>query len=289
MTLLTEAMRHPLDPGYQEATDRRRAAGNPPVGARRRTWLLLLAITLGLLTAASAAALRAPEPAVAQARALLEEQIGDRTAVTDQLVAENNLRSREIARLQTAAIGGQDPELLARLAADGMSSGAVAVTGPGLRITVEDSDSTRESPDQSDPDERVQDVDLQIAVNGLWAAGAEAIGINGHRLTAVTAIRSAGSAILVDLVPLTSPYVVEAIGDPARLATRFARTTAGQHLATLRNTYGIGSQITNEDLLELPGSAGTSLRSATEAGSTTPSGVASSGPTDGPTTEGGAP
>lgn len=279
MNLLNEVMQRPLDPGYQEATDRRRAAGSRPVGLRRRAWLLVLAIALGMLTATAAADLRAPEPAVAQARALLEKQIEERTAVAEQLQAENDDRSREIAALQAAAIGVQNPALLARLAADGVSSGAAAVSGSGLRITLQDSADAREDPERANPDERVQDVDLQIAVNGLWASGAEAIAINRHRLTAVTAIRSAGSAILVDLVPLSGPYVIEAIGDPAQLATRFARTAAGDHLATLRNTYGVGSRITSQDRLELPGSTATRLWSATAAPATTPAGVASSGPT----------
>lgn len=290
MTLLNEVMRRPLDPGYQQAADRRRAAGDPPVGALRRGWLLALAIVLGLLTATAAVDLRAPQPAVAQARILLDKQIGERTAAAATLLAENQRRSAQIAELQSAAIGTSDPQLLAQLTADGVSSGTLAVAGPGLRITVQDSATAREHPGQGSTDDRVQDVDLQIAVNGLWAAGAEAIAINGHRLTAVTAIRSAGSAILVDLAPLSGPYVVEAIGDPARLTTRFARTAAGQHLTTLRNTYGIASDITSEERLELPGSTEPHLSSASAAGAPTtsptspagansPSAVASSAPT----------
>ena len=58
-------------------------------------------------------------------------------------------------------------------------------------------------------------------VNGLWAAGAEAVAVNGQRLTALSAIRSAGDAILVDYRPLTRPYVVVAIGDPRTLQSRF--------------------------------------------------------------------
>lgn len=279
MTLLNEVMRRPLDPGYQAAADRRRAAGNPPQHLVHKAWLLLLAIALGLLTVTAAADLRAPEPAVAQARSLLEKQITQRTAVAEQLQADNGRRSRQIARLQTAAIGDQNPALLARLAADGVSAGAVAVRGPGLRITVQDSAAASQDPEHANPDQRVQDVDLQIAVNGLWASGAEAIAINGHRLTAVTAIRSAGSAILVDLIPLTSPYGIEAIGDPAHLETRFARTEAGQHLSALHNTYGIGNRITSQDRLELAGTSGTRLWSATVASTTSPGDVASSGPT----------
>ena len=56
----------------------------------------------------------------------------------------------------------------------------------------------------------------------------------------MTAIRSAGDAVLVDLVALSSPYTVEAIGDAVDMQTALARASAGQHLATLRATYGIG-------------------------------------------------
>ena len=45
--------------------------------------------------------------------------------------------------------------------------------------------------------EQVLDSDVQRAVNGLWAAGAEAVSVNGSRLTARSAIRSAAGAILV--------------------------------------------------------------------------------------------
>ncbi|NMR21554.1 DUF881 domain-containing protein [Cellulomonas fimi] len=281
MTLINEVMRRPLDPGYQEAADRRRAAGNPPLRMTTRAWLAVLAFGLGVVTVTAALDLRAPEPAVAEARELLQDQIAERATVADRFQDELEATQQQVSELQTAAIGGQDPELLARLAADGVAAGAVAVSGPGLRVTVQDSDAVVQRPDRASLDERVQDVDLQIVVNGLWAAGAEAVAINGHRLTAVTAVRSAGSAILVDLIPLSGPYVVDAIGDPNQLATRFARTSAGQHLALLRNTYGISSQIATEDSLELAGSSGTRLWSATAPGEAIPDDVASSGPTDG--------
>ena len=116
-----------------------------------------------------------------------------------------------------------------------VESGVVPVAGRGLRIEL--TDAPTDDPDTQDPTLRVQDVDLQVVVNGLWAAGAEAIAVNGHRLTSMTAIRSAGDAVLVDLVPLSSPYKVDAIGDPvamqpalARIERRPAHVDAPDHL-----------------------------------------------------------
>ena len=60
---------------------------------------------------------------------------------------------------------------------------------------------------------RVRDRDMQRVVNGLWESGAEAISVNGQRLTALSAIRAAGDAILVDNKPLVPPYTVLAVGD----------------------------------------------------------------------------
>ena len=147
---------------------------------------------------------------------------------------------------------------------DELAAGTGAVGGPGLRVTVEDAPVTRADPEAADPDLRVQDVDLQVVVNGLWAAGAEAVAVNGQRLTALTAIRTAGSAILVDLAPLSSPYVVEAVGRPHRDADgvrpdqrRPAPRDAAQHLRDPEP-----GRPPAEDL-RLPGSSRTRLQSAT--------------------------
>ena len=84
----------------------------------------------------------------------------------------------------------------------GLASGTLPVEGPGLVVRLDDAppDDAVEDPLRGGTpvDGRVQDRDLQDLVNGLWAAGAEAISINDVRLTALTAIRSAGDAVLVD-------------------------------------------------------------------------------------------
>ena len=87
------------------------------------------------------------------------------------------------------------------------------------------------------------DRDLQIVVNGLWAAGAEAIAINGQRLTARSAIRSAGQAILVDFRPLVAAVRRQRGRRPGGLQTRFAAGSAGAYLRALRDNYGIRAAI----------------------------------------------
>jgi len=104
--------------------------------------------------------------------------------------------------------------------------------------------------------------DLQIIVNGLWQAGAEAISVNGHRLTSRAAIRFAGAAILVDYRPLTRPYVITAIGDPSSLSVEFADGDGGSYLQSLEANYRIRGDIKEHDSVVVPGEPALSLRMA---------------------------
>jgi uncharacterized protein YlxW (UPF0749 family) len=108
----------------------------------------------------------------------------------------------------------------------------------------------------------VQDGDLQLAVNGLWSAGAEAISINGQRLGATSAIRQAGQAILVDQHPVTPPYVISAIGDQESLRNRFITTPEAHTLAKLTRDYGVVFDYARADELHLPAGTSAELRSA---------------------------
>jgi uncharacterized protein YlxW (UPF0749 family) len=108
----------------------------------------------------------------------------------------------------------------------------------------------------------VFDADLQVIVNGLWAAGAEAIAINGHRLTALSAIREAGQAILVDFRPLVPPYQIDAIGNSSQLQSGFASGSAGPYVQSMRDNNGIRVEIAPVKQLALPGAGDLVLREA---------------------------
>jgi uncharacterized protein YlxW (UPF0749 family) len=272
MSLLIEAAMNPVDPAYAEAAARRRPPRRANPGAS--AVVVLLAVLLGFGTVWAARELRAPRPEVLRARDLLESQIEQRNAEAQALADANAALGAEVDALSAGALAGGGEAVVEALLTQGAVVGTVAVRGPGLAVTL--SDSLRAQSGAEDAaDERVQDLDLQILANGLWAAGAEAIAINGQRLTAVSAIRSAGEAILVDLIPLIGPYEVDAVGDPETMRTELARTTAASHLALLRDTYDIGVQIVPSDGLELPASPVPTLRYATPAGGT---GVAPGGP-----------
>lgn len=270
MTLLVEVMEKPLDPGYAEAAERRAAAERAGLPSRRRgpgvAVLLVVAILLGLLTFSAARQLRAPQAEVAAAREVLENQIVDRRAEVDALQRQSVALSDQVEDLQHTALASEDPALLQTLRLDGVVSGSAAVTGPGLVVTLSDGDAAQSETDP-DPSARVRDADVQTVVNALWAAGAEAISVDDQRLTSLSAIRNAGDAILVDLVPLPGPtYTVRAIGDSDEMQTAYARSGAPAYLQLLGSRYGIESSITPQSDLSLPGVGNQTLRYAEPSG-----------------------
>lgn len=262
MTLLREVMERPLDAGYAEAAARRAAGEERPTSQLQRTGrmalVLVLAIAIGLGGVWAARELRNPAPG-SSARQVLIDQIHERSETGAELVEQNAALRTEVQELQEQAFG--DAAAVANQAAAqlGIWAGTTPVTGPGIVITMQDSDAAQAGEPGSE-EGRVQDYDLQVVVNSLWASGAESIAINGIRLTGATAIRTAGDAVLVDLQPLISPYTIEAIGDPDEMRTAFARSGGASLLSSLNAPpFGIPSQLVVADALTLAAGSSPSL------------------------------
>jgi len=272
MTLITEMMERPLDPGYAAAAETRQKSGLPPATSHRSPMLVLVAVLIGALLSISALALRVPETTASSAKTYLVSRI---EAMRSHAEAQTRLIAtvrREIDNAQAAALSRQSQTLLAaELSRLELAAGTVPVTGPGLVLTVDDAaaDAGLKNPNvdplaATAPDQgKVIARDLQIIVNGLWQAGAEAISVNGHRLTSRAAIRFAGAAILVDYRPLTRPYVITAIGDPGSLSADFAAGDGGSYLKSLEVNYKIRGDIKERDSVVVPGEPALSLRMAT--------------------------
>jgi len=237
-----------LDEDYAKAAAQR---DDDPRGRRRmpRTLGSLGLIGLGLLVTATALQTRSDEPAEAQERTALISQISERESEISRLASRTDELESDVEGLQgtNEQIGSRGEELLDTLNESQLLAGSVPVTGPGVRIVVDD-----ESEGVSGSGGTILDVDLQVLVNGLWQAGSEAIAINGNRLGALSAIRTAGRAITVNYNSLTRPYVVTAIGNPDTLEASFADTPGGQAWFDLQTNYGIHFDMETVDDLTLP-------------------------------------
>lgn len=136
-------------------------------------------------------------------------------------------------------------------------AGLSPLAGPGVRLRLQDAQS--ECPTGDPADCRIRDRDLQAAVNTLFAAGAEAIAVNGQRVVATTAIRNAGSAVLVNYHVLGPPYEVAAIGKPEKLAAGVRESDLARDFEVWTERYGLGFDMETVDELTLPAYGG-SLR-----------------------------
>lgn len=244
MDLLRQIRESALDPDYARA-------GRHVTRGRWRLPLAAVALVLGVVVAIQGWYTYKAAPDLNTEREQLINRIGAVDKSNDELRAQQVALEQEIAALQKRQA---DTTTQTQLDAQGAVAGGAAVTGPGVVIVVDDSPGTNAA--------RVTDEDLRQLTNGLWQAGAEAIAINGHRLSSRTAIRSAGSAITVDYRSLTRPYRIEAIGDPVTLPAKFAGTSGGSWWADAKANYGLAYGVTTASSLNLPADPGLSVSAA---------------------------
>ncbi|MDH6629980.1 uncharacterized protein YlxW (UPF0749 family) [Streptomyces sp. LBL] len=268
MSLLTNVMDHSLDDGYAEAAARKKAegAGGLPKTLRAKLGLAAGLVLAALVVTVGAAQARVAAPVVAKEREELIDRIDRETEAADKLESSVDALRDDVSTRQREALksgDGDQAELM------GLLSGATEVRGPGVKLVVDDAKEASTGGD-GDPREtagfsdtgRVRDRDMQRVVNGLWASGAEAVSVNGQRLTALSAIRAAGEAILVDNKPLVPPYTVLAVGDGKRLSTRFQNSADGLYLHALQENFGIRTAISVEGGLRLPAAPSVIVRTA---------------------------
>jgi uncharacterized protein YlxW (UPF0749 family) len=249
MGLLAYLSTHTLDEDYAFVSRRRATIGTSPP-TRRRIGLVgavvVFAFAILVVTAAvqtsrnSVADERQRRELVAQVNAARAQLDDERTRI-DQVQAEADRLGAARLRDDASTQG-----LLDTITQLGTKAGTEPVRGPGVRVVVDD------APGANSARNKVLDSDLQRLVNGLWEAGAEAMTVNGQRLTNLSAIRLAGDAITVNNRSLRRPYVVMAIGNKDTLPARFAESSSGQAWLDLERQVGLRLSITPDSSMRLP-------------------------------------
>lgn len=274
MSLLNDITANALDADYRRKADERAAkraagAGTDAIpnaaGERSRPrvrWVgspVLAAglLAIGLLVGVAYVRVQDNESVRSAERESLIQRIQTSRAEVEQLqdrvnTLEADIGTLESVRLESTAVGRR---LADRTAVAQTHVGTGPVIGPGVIITLDDA--PEDWPGRDPDDSLVKDVDIQQVVNGLWTAGAEAIAVNGQRLTPTSAIRSANNIVQVNYQPVSPPYTVSAIGDDKTLAARFGEGYGGRWLRAVSSDVGIrfSVAIANDDLVLPAGSA----------------------------------
>jgi uncharacterized protein YlxW (UPF0749 family) len=275
MSLLVDMAAAALDPAYGDAAarkERQRLAVGPtdaPGGGRRASKRVTgLLVVVGVVTGVGAAQVRQRSNDAGSVRSSLVADVRRETALTDTLAREADTLRADVQRVRNQALGdgSRGRSLASQVAVLELVTGEQPVRGPGLVVSLDDAANATDGGATPRGGQlasgRIYDRDVQDAANALWAAGAEAITINGQRLTAQTAIRSAGEAVLVDFRPLAPPYVLRAIGDVDAMEPAFADGAIARRFTTWISLYGIGFDVHRAKDLRLAAASAPDLRVA---------------------------
>ncbi|MCL1900505.1 MAG: DUF881 domain-containing protein [Promicromonosporaceae bacterium] len=221
-----------------------------------RGWVIAVAVSAaaGLMFAVSSSLARAegplrqPTDLVAMVR---EEQanLEALTQVVDELRAE----------VDDLTLGAPLPfqEDAARAQLEGRVVGTLPVQGGGLRIELDDApDHSIAIPGVSPDDLIVHQQDLEHVINALWAGGAEALTLQGRRVIGTTGFRCSGNILLIQGQVYSPPYVIEVIGDPARLLTSLEASPGVNQFQRAASVFGLGWSVSAVDRLVMPAYTG---------------------------------
>ena len=259
MPLLDVITQRSLDADYEHVAARRRASGaeeTPRHPLPRRTAAVVL-LVFGLLVTVAAVQTSRNASVNDASRASLIEQVNLRRASLADLQRE---LSREQGRGLTlrsrlTTISTSERALQARLQRLEGRTGFGAVRGPGIEATVAN------APDAGGT-ELIRDSDLALLTDALWAAGAEAVSVNGERLTVLSAFRNVGVGVLVNSHPLTPPYTFSVVGDPDTLPANLLSSSVGGQWYALKDSLGLRFDVKDGGTMTLPAARQQPLRHA---------------------------
>ncbi len=164
-----------------------------------------------------------------------------------QVSADNDKLRQELAKYAQ----GQSASSLVRqqLQDARMDAGLVAVSGEGIRITLDDS--TKQVTGDNPDNYVIHEEYIRQLVNILWNGGAEAIAVNNQRVTSNTEIFCSGSYIQINGTRQMPPYVIEAIGDQKALQSAL-KFYFWDKLGDFEQQYGIERKLELLDNVTLP-------------------------------------
>ncbi|WP_278235913.1 DUF881 domain-containing protein [Isoptericola sp. AK164] len=185
--------------------------------------------------------------------ALVAEEADRVDALTEQVAALD----AEIQAL-SEAVPGDVPRRSAELRSEeGVVSGAWPVEGPGMRVALEDAPSSSLSIENVTADDLVvHQQDVQHVINALWAGGAEAMTLQGERVTPTSAFRCSGNIMLLHGKVFSPPYVVEAVGDPDRLQAALDSSPGVAIYQDYVDWIDLGYAAEPLDRIEIPAASG---------------------------------
>lgn len=133
-----------------------------------------------------------------------------------------------------------------------MMAGLLAVEGPGVLVTLEDSSLRSASATADSNDYLIHEYDLRDVINLLWLAGSEAIAVNDERIVATSSIYCVGSTVMVNDTRLSPPYLIQAIGNPVTQEDVLRNPAYLKEIKRRAELYGVRFEVNRMGMLTLP-------------------------------------
>ena len=178
-----------------------------------------------------------------EAIARQEQQAADQQRQIQQLTDQAASRNSGVAQAQQDGDSGA------------VSAGLVALTGPGLEITLDDAPARSDGtlPANARPDDLViHQSDVQAVVNAVWAAGADGVAIMDQRLDATSAVRCVGNVLLLQGRTYSPPFVITAIGDADAVKAQLAASPQVDLLQQAVDAFGLTFTVRAKPSVTLP-------------------------------------
>ena len=188
----------------------------------------------------------------------------DRGADLRDLIVTQGQRNEEL-RDQAASLNAEVNSLtdaqpgsidLTQVTAAEENASLVPVTGPGVRVTLTDAPNDVKPAGVDDDALVVHQQDIQAVVNALWAGGAEAMTIQGQRVSSRTGIKCVGNTVVLHGVPYAPPYRITAIGDVPALERGLRESDYLRLYRTYVDAYRLGYEVSRQARVEMPAYAG---------------------------------
>lgn len=235
----------------------------PTRGPTRGPWRLLVPLTAvgaGLLFATSASTAQGTDLRSGRRSQLTELITEQQSDVAKQEAAASRLRS-EVAAATAAAAAGSSVVAAERDRSNALAvaAGTTAVTGPAITVALDDApkpSAGRRAASDNPDDLVVHQQDVQSVVNALWAGGAEAMTLMGERVISTSAVRCVGNTLLLHGRVYSPPFVVTAVGDPARMRATLAQEPGVALFRRYVDRYDLGFTVNNRRSVRLPAYVG---------------------------------
>lgn len=220
----------------------------------RRVLVVATAAAAGVMMVTSALASRGTDlrpnrntdlASLVEAEARRNEQLTGRLAdVRDEV--------DELSRRQAQQAGTPASELTAAAEA----AGTVPVTGPAVTVTLQDAPLDVKPAGVDEDLLVVHQQDIQAVVDALWSGGAEAMTIQGQRVSSRTGVKCVGNTVVVHSVPYAPPYVISAIGDPSALTQALTNSSTLRIYRQYADAYRLGWEVRREASVAMPAYTG---------------------------------